>query len=172
LSFNEFLADYSRDENQQSGIRLVQQRYDMSEEAAVKSPTVEALEARVVELESKVASVTDHAEQLELSNGDTFETLRSFGDRINEYGGRSEKAIAEIHERLVKKFADDLASFGARLHASFAKDVVVEAVAKVSSETIAESLTKKVLVTRPATRAEAQSGDTLVVRNAQPHELK
>ncbi len=135
----------------------------MSEVEVVKAPTVESLEARVVELEGIVKVFIERAK-------DDDESLRSLSERINEYGKRSEQAIAVIHEQLVKKFADDLAHFGARLHASFAKDVAVESVARVTSETIADSLSKKILVTRPALRGETEP--VLVVRQATASELR
>jgi hypothetical protein len=123
------------------------------------------LEARVAGLEAIVAVLVERTK-------DDDESFRSFSERINEYGKRSEQAIAVIHEQLVKKFADDLAQFGARLHASFAKDVAAEAVAQVTSEKIADSLSKKILVTRPATREEAKSANVVVVRNATSAEVR
>lgn len=59
-----------------------------------------------------------------------------------------------------------LSQFGQNLYDAFAKD----AVAAETSEAIAESLTKKILVTRPATREEATNA--IVVRQATSAELR
>lgn len=129
----------------------------MSEETDVK-----------LSLENQVAALADRVKQLEERTKDDDETLREFAERINEYGARSEKAVARIEQRVV----DALASFGASLYAAFAKDVAAVAVAdvvgKIAPETIAESLSKKILVTRPAQRHEL--ADAVVVRPAQKNE--
>jgi predicted nucleic acid-binding Zn-ribbon protein len=116
-----------------------------------------ALEGRVAELESQLAVFVDRAK-------DDDEQIRSLAQRVNEYGARYDEAVAAVDQRV----ADALAQFGARLYEAFAKDVAKDAVTQVTSETIAESLSKKVLVTRPAQRHEL--ADAVVVRPAQRHE--
>lgn len=118
---------------------------------------IAALEARVEELESQLAVFVDRA-------NDDDEAIRSLSQRINEDGARYDEAVAAVDQRV----ANALAQFGARLYEAFAKDVAVDVVGKISPETIAESLSKKVLVTRPVQRHEL--ADAVVVRPAQRHE--
>ena len=118
---------------------------------------ITALEARVAELESQLAVVAERAK-------DDDEAIRSFSQRINEYGARYDEAVAAVDQRV----ADVLAQFGANLYAAFAKDVAVDAAAKVTREVIADSLSKRVLVVRNAQRHEMAGA--VAVRPAQRHE--
>jgi hypothetical protein len=120
---------------------------------------IAALEARVAELESQLAVFIERAK-------DDDESFRSFSERINEYGKRTEKAVSAIHQ----EFSDELAQFGARLYETFAKDIAAEAAVLVTSDVVAESLTKKVLVTRPAHRGETEN--VLAIRQASATELR
>jgi hypothetical protein len=126
----------------------------MSEETGTQ---IAAFEARVKELESQLAVFVERSK-------DDDEALRSLGLRINEYGARYDAAVAAVDERV----ANTLAQFGASLYATFAKDVATDAATKITPELIAESLSKKVLVTRPAQRHEM--ADAVVVRPAQRHD--
>ena len=117
-----------------------------------------ALEARVAELESQV-------KVLVARTADDDQTFRELAERINLYSARHEKAISAVDERVAKALSQVIVSVFEHFH----REVSAEAVAKISSETIAESLTKKILVVRNANRGEQAD---IVVRQATPQELR
>ena len=117
-----------------------------------------ALEARVAELESQVAVLVART-------ADDDQTFRELAERINLYSARHEKAISAVDERVARALAQIIADAFTNFH----REVSAEAVTRISSETIAESLTKKILVVRNANRNEVAD---LVVRPATSLEIR
>jgi hypothetical protein len=146
----------------------------MSGEAEVKV----TLEEQVVELTKQVEALLERLNNL---TTDTDESSRQLAKRINEYCKRCDEAISAVGKEVAKSLLlmeAELRQTGQLMRAdvyntfskAVATDAVAQAVAQVTSETIADSLTKRVLVTRPAQRHEM--ADAVVVRLAQKHELQ
>jgi len=108
---------------------------------------------------------------------------RSLSARINEYQGRLEKQNAETHQRIVNELNEALADLRRELRQQVAEmnkqlrqqlgqlneqfvAKVRERIHAVTSDEIAEALTRKILVVRNATRDELNSPDVLKVRQA------
>jgi hypothetical protein len=146
----------------------------MSEVTAVN---IEALTKRIEKLEEYVST------QAVPTFDDVYQDIKNMVGRIDEYQRRSSAQVADIDNRNAKQIANvdnRLANTLADLHKSvtdtLAKlqtkfiDKVHENVRAVTTYEIAESLAKKVLVTRPATRDEIKAGTALAVRQASRHE--
>jgi hypothetical protein len=78
--------------------------------------------------------------------------------------------IAEAIAAFDRRFSEALSRFNETLYKSFSQRLAVDVAAKITPEVIAESLSKKVLVTRPTQRHEMAGA--VVVRPAQRHESK
>src|SRR5436190_24203151 len=110
----------------------------MSEVTAV---SLEALEARLAILEEYVSTqVTprfDDVQDQQVAHRDDLT------DRVDDYFSRTEKQISEMKLNLAQVLGD--------LKVRTQEKIAAE-IKKVTSDEIAESLTKKILVTRPANR--------------------
>jgi len=134
----------------------------MSESEAVTAVSLEALEARLVILEEYVFSqVTPRFDDVQESQTAHRDLLI---ERIDSYFSRTEKQISEMKQNL----AQVLAELRVRTQEKIAAEI-----RKVTSDDIAESLTKKILVTRPANREELKNPENvLVTRPATPAEIR
>jgi len=72
-----------------------------------------------------------------------------------------ESELTEIRKEITRTLADIRQKFVEKVH---------ERIQAVSADEIAESLTKRVLITRPASREELKSHDTLKIRQAYRNE--
>src|SRR6266480_5883211 len=114
----------------------------MSEVTAV---SLEALEARLSKLEEYIDSqVTPRFDDVQDSQTAHRDLLT---ERIDSYFSRTEKKLSEVTQHVYAAIAD--------LRVRTQEKIAAE-IRKVTADEIAESLTKKVLVTRPATRSEIQ----------------
>lgn len=116
---------------------------------------VEQLQERIVNLEGRLASYEEGLEEYR------FNLIK----RIDEYCSQMAGQIARIDERV----ADALAQISEDVQKNFLENVAKSAASQVTADVIADSLTKKVLVTRPAQRHELTTA--LVTRPAQKHEM-
>jgi len=131
--------------------------------------TIESLGQRLEKLEKYID------EQVTPRFDDVQDDHKSLSERINEYQKRIDKEVGELYDRLVA----DVRNTQETLLADFQKQLaeirekfnarVKEEIAKVTANEIAESLSKKILVTRPAQRHEKAD---VVVRQATPAELR
>jgi conjugal transfer/entry exclusion protein len=131
----------------------------VSESEAV---TAEALEARLANLEEYVSTqVTPRFDDVQDQVHGHREDLT---DRVDDYFSRTEKQISEMKQNL----AQALGELRVRI-----QEKVQEEIRKVTADEIAESLTKKVLVTRQATREELKNSDNVLkTRPATPAEIR
>ncbi len=131
----------------------------MSEVTAV---SLEALEARLSKLEEYIDSqVTPRFDDVQDSQTAHRDLLT---ERIDSYFSRTEKRVSEAELHL----AQVLSELQVRTQEKIAAEI-----RKVTADEIAESLTKKVLVTRAATRDELKNPDNiLVTRPATPAEVR
>lgn len=126
------------------------------------------IEERLAALEEKTAEFEARLENDRLWFEEANDSLRSFAERINEYGARAEKGVSEIYERVART----LSSLSNDLYQHFSEKVAADVTAKITPDVIAESLTKRVLVTRPASQSELKSGlDVVAVRQATREEI-
>ena len=131
----------------------------MSEVTAV---SLEALEARLSKLEEYIDSqVTPRFDDVEDSQTAHRDYLT---ERIDSYFARTEKQLSEVTQHVYTAIAE--------LRARTQEKIEAE-IRKVTADEIAESLTKKVLVTRAASRDELKNPENiLVTRPATPAEIR
>jgi hypothetical protein len=141
------------------------------------SEVEQKLQQEVAELKATVEALVERIRNLTFDND---QSIHSLAARLEEYVLRSEAAGSAGVKRvddLLRAWSGALyENFAAALKSDFSKEVAASAAAQITSDTIAESLSKgltsKVLVTRQATRDEARGDNVLVTRPAQPHELR
>ncbi len=122
------------------------------------SEPIATIEERIKALEDYIAS------QVTRRFDDVQDENKATGERVNEYYSRTEKQITRAEEYLREHLAQALAELRAKFYAQVEKEI-----RKVSADEIADALTKKILVTRPATRGEVAD---VVVRNASIAEIR
>jgi len=84
------------------------------------------------------------------------------------YGESIENRVMEIHNEV----RSALAGFGESLISQFSLQAATIAVEKITPDIVASALSRRVLVTRPASREELRSGkDVVAVRQANRNEL-
>ena len=123
---------------------------------------IDALEARVAELESQLAVFVERAR-------DDDEALRSFSERINEATGNLHQEMADYRAQIEKRIDEHVYS----VTASAYNMVAAQILAGITPEKIAEGLTKGVVIAvRQASREEIQHGKALPVRQLTAAELR
>jgi hypothetical protein len=128
--------------------------------------------------EVEFAALTERVAKLEQYlpdiHADADELAHTLIRRAEEYQGWVEArqshaqadlsaAIADLQNKLAEELSDLRKKFN---------DRVQQEISKVTAEEIASSLSRKVLVTRPATRDELKDADVLKIRQATSAELR
>jgi len=113
------------------------------------------------ELQQQVDALTKRIDEIEGSSIYTPDFEDVVVKRVDEYYKRLESEISDIQRRVANKLGE--------IHAKSVAKVEQE-IRKVTSEEIAENLSKQILVTRQANRKELK--DATVVRHATPAELR
>ncbi len=124
--------------------------------------TAVSLEARLSKLEEYIDSqVTPRFDDVQDSQVAHRDDLT---DRVESYFARTEKRLSEVTQHVYTAIAE--------LRVRTQEKIAAE-VRKVTAGEIAESLTKKILVTRPANREELKNPENvLVTRPATPAEIR
>ena len=148
----------------------------MADEA--KAVTLEALAERIGRLEEHVAT------QITPRFDDVQNEHKSLFGRIDLYFADLQKQLNTERVDLQKQLNETNVTLSAELHKLLAEahnlldevrqkfhDRIQEEIRKVTADEIGESLTKKILITRQATREELNSPDTLKFRHATFDEL-
>ena len=92
---------------------------------------------------------------------------KRLSEEMTEFQDRLKNKVEGESSELRKGFDEALAKLQEKFY-----EKVHEEIRKVTTDEIAESLTKKVLVTRPATREESRNPDTLKIRQATHAEIR
>ena|SRR5947207_14949588 len=123
----------------------------MSESEAVTAAHLEALEARLVKLEEYISTqVTPRFDDVQDSQTAHRDCLT---ERIDNYFSRTEKRVSEAELHLAQVLSE--------LQVRTQEKIEAE-IRKVTADEIAESLTKKVLVTRQATREDLKNPESVL----------
>jgi predicted nuclease with TOPRIM domain len=138
---------------------------------------IAALTERVAKLENQLEERTKKFEEhLSTQVHPRFDDIQ---DENADVLGRANRILTEVNadvREIEKTLLDEFFKLRESLVADFSKRLdeirlkfnerVKEEIAKVTSDEIAKSLTKKVLITRPASREEVKAGTALAVRQA------
>ena len=124
------------------------------------------------QFEQKIAALEQRIADLEVRSLDDDEAFRNFAERINRISQEVGKESSEALQAIRKQVDDGLHGLIDDLYRNFSVKVASQAAAQVTSDTIADSLTRKVLVTRPANREELKSGEAVAIRHARQDELR